>query len=129
MLRKLRYHLLSTTDLVQIYISFVRPILEYAAPVWSNAITREQCNSIERIQKRACRIALGPDYSRYSDALQNCKLKTLEYRRNQLCVMFANSLQHSKLLRLLPEKKSSAYCTQKSQTIHRSQMQNLEIEI
>ena len=107
MLRKLKYHFLSTSDLVLIYTCYVRPILEYAAPVWSSGITKQQCNAIERIQKRACRIALGPDYRHYSDALQVCKLDTLQCRRNQLCVTFAKSLSNSKLQRLLPEIRSS----------------------
>ena len=106
MLRKLKYHFLSTSDLILIYTSFVRPTVEYATPVWSSGITKQQCNTIERIQKRACRIALGPDYVRYGDALQVCKLETLECRRKQLSIAFAKSLKNSKLESLVPETRS-----------------------
>ena len=108
MLRKLKYHFLSTRDLVLIFTSFIRPTLEYAVPVWSSGITKQQCTTIERIQKRACRIVLGPDYERYHDALQVCKPDTLERRREQLCIVFAKSLKSSKLESLVPQTRSKS---------------------
>ena len=108
MLRKLKYHFLSTKDLVLIYTSFIRPTLEYAVPVWLSGITKQQCTTIEGIQKRARRIVLGPDYERYHDALQVCKLDTLEQRREQLCIVFAKSLKSSKLESLVPQTRSTS---------------------
>ncbi|XP_033628919.1 uncharacterized protein LOC117291377 [Asterias rubens] len=109
MLRKLKYHYLSISDLVAIYTSFVRPILEYAAPAWSGALSSKQCNDLERVQKRACRIILGNDYVRYSDALQLCSIETLVCRRNHLCQSFAKTLPSSVLKRLLPKRYDSGY--------------------
>ncbi len=116
MLRKLKFHYLSTTDLVTIYTSFVRPILEYAAPAWSGAISSKQCDDLERVQKRACRIILGDDcmYVHYSDALQLCNNETLQCHRNLLCQSFAKTLPSSVLKRLLPQRSDSGYQVRKS---------------
>ena len=114
MLRKLKYHYLNISDLVSIYTSFVRPILEYAAPAWSGAMSIKQCNDLERVQKRACRIILADDYKRYSDALQICNIETLQCRRNQLCQSFAKTLPSSVLQRILPKKSDSGYQLRKS---------------
>jgi len=34
----------------------IRPVLEYAAPVWHHSLNKSQKNQIEAIQKRAIRI-------------------------------------------------------------------------
>ena len=41
-----------------LYKSLVRPILEYACPVWSPYLVKDKL-SIEKVQRRASRIALG----------------------------------------------------------------------
>ena len=42
---------LSYKDLITCYTSVVRPVLEYAAPVFHSNLTKEQCLKIESIQK------------------------------------------------------------------------------
>ena len=42
-------------------------------------------NDIERVQKQALRIIVPPEYE-YNRALQECELKTLQERRDDLCV-------------------------------------------
>ena len=39
-------------DIISIYCSKIRPILEYASPVWHGGLTDEQSQSIEHIQQR-----------------------------------------------------------------------------
>lgn len=41
--------------LVQIYLTFIRPVLEYASPIWSG-LPKCLSEELERIQKRCCRI-------------------------------------------------------------------------
>ena len=77
------------------YKSFVRPILEYASPVWSLHL---QCDiqKLDKIQRSAARYVFN-DYSWNSSVtnmLSNLKLPTLDQRRtyNKL-VMFLNLLK------------------------------------
>ena len=88
MLRLVRQHELPRDDLITIFIGYIRPIMEYAAPVWSGGITLNQSDRLERIQKRALRIVLRNDYSTYNDALDICGLKSLQDRRKDLCITF-----------------------------------------
>ena len=89
MLRFLKAFYLPTSDLVTVYIGFVRPLLEYACPAWNGALTIAQSNKIENVQKRAFRIILGRYYISYSNALSMTKLQTLHARREELCLKFA----------------------------------------
>ena len=43
-------------DLVRIYTTVIRPILEYACQVWHTRLTTEQSHQIEQVQKRVLRI-------------------------------------------------------------------------
>jgi hypothetical protein len=52
----------SQEDLVCFYTSVVRPILEYACPVWHSSLTVAQTDALESIQKRAMRLMCQSDY-------------------------------------------------------------------
>jgi len=39
--------------------SVIRPVLEYACPVWHNSLTTEQSDRIETIQKRTLKVISG----------------------------------------------------------------------
>ena len=47
---------LSPSDLLLVYLSLVRSILEYACPVWHTALPKYLSDKIEKVQKRAFRI-------------------------------------------------------------------------
>ena len=95
MLRQLKPFQLPWKDLLTVYTGYVRPLVEYAVPVWHSGLTVEQCSQIERVQKRALRIVLGCRYETYTNALEITGLTTLESRRQELCFRFARSLQTS----------------------------------
>ena len=57
---------LTITQLVQVYCSIVRSVLEYACPVWA-ALSKYLEDAIESVQKRALRIGLPNCH--YDDAL------------------------------------------------------------
>ena len=76
-LRRLKHHGLPYSDLLTVYLSIVRPLMEYATPVWAGGITKKQEEDIERIQKRACQIILGKEYTGYTDARDRLHLITL----------------------------------------------------
>ena len=46
-------------DLIVIYTTTVRPVLEYACPVWHSSLPDYLHNSIERVQRRAIYIIYG----------------------------------------------------------------------
>ena len=66
-------------DLNAFYTSVIRSVLEYGAHVWHGGLTGEQCQDIERIQRRALRI-IYPEMT-YDEALFWCGIKTLGSRR------------------------------------------------
>jgi hypothetical protein len=92
MLKVLRKFGLSLADLITVYVGYIRPLAEYAAPVWHPGLTEKQSVSLERIQKRACTIMLGGRYTDYENALLMCNIPSLKDRRIELCLTFANSL-------------------------------------
>ena len=95
MLKLLKKFNLSVSDLITIYRGYVRPLLEYAVPVWNAAITDSHVNMLERVQKRALRIILGPEYICYDHALGLCNLTNLQVRRKKLCFKFAMNMYES----------------------------------
>ena len=73
------------------YISVVRPVLEYACPVWHTNLPNYLSDSIELIQNRALK-SIFPGKS-YNDIFNNIGLRTLGERREVLC---SNILLRSK---------------------------------
>ena len=62
------YYLLDRKTLETMYISFVRPTLEYGDTIWCN-LTETQSQQIEQVQKRAGRIVSGATRGTPSDDL------------------------------------------------------------
>ena len=103
MFAKLKGFRASRDDLLRVWTSYLRPICEYAAPLWHSSLNAADTSKIERIQKRALRLILGSDYSSYSEALETLKIPSMSQRRQQLCLKFGKSLLKSpKFKYLLP---------------------------
>ena len=93
----------SKEDLKDIYVLFIRSILEQSAVVWSSSLTCENKNDLERVQKSALRIILGNEFKNYSSALNRLNLLTLEERREQLCLSFAKKCtKNDKMKHMFP---------------------------
>ena len=60
--------------MVQIYISYIRSILEQSSTVWHSSLTQEDVDDLERVQKSAMRIILQEDYNTYEKALEILQL-------------------------------------------------------
>ena len=104
MFAKLKSFRASREDMLRVWVSYLRPICEYAAPLWHSSISVAESTKIEKIQKRALRIILGSEYTRYSDALETLKIPSMYQRRKTLCLKFANSILASpKIHYLLPD--------------------------
>ena len=62
-------------DIVTVYCSLIRSVLEYACQVWHTGLTLQQSKEIESVQRRVMRLVL-PDVT-YKEALQIVGLKNL----------------------------------------------------
>ena len=56
-------------DLLNIYVLYVRSILEQSCQVWHSSLTLENFQDLERVQKNALRIILQEDYLSVSQTL------------------------------------------------------------
>ena len=92
--RLFEFHL-PVDEMVNIYILFIRSLLEYCCVVWHSSITEEDIASLERVQKTALRIILKDRYSDYLSALNQTGLNTLKGRRTQISLKFANNCVQS----------------------------------
>ena len=108
MFRSIKKHGLSLEDLKTVYIGYIRPVLEYCAPVFNSGLTKCQIKSLEQIQKRVLKIMLGQQYVSYENACQLLNLPTLESRRRKLSEDFAKSLiNHPVCHSWLPPRRSN----------------------
>jgi hypothetical protein len=94
-------------DLTKCYCTFIRPLVEYAVPVWHSGLTVHQSDQLERVQKQTLHILL-PDSS-YREALLLTGLHTLEQRRIQLCRNFATGLLGSEFSCWLPPRRRECH--------------------
>ena len=76
-------------DMVEIYTSYIRSILEQSCTVWHSSLTQENTQDLERVQKSAVRIILGENYTTYEEGLQSLMLAKLSDRREKLSLKFA----------------------------------------
>ena len=108
MFRTIKKYGLPLEDLKTVYIGYIRPVLEYCAPVFNGGLTKGHVKSLEQIQKRVFKIILGHEYVNYQDACLMLDLPTLETRRQRLCLEFAQKLtNHSVCHSWLPPRKSN----------------------
>ena len=81
-------------DLLKIFNVFIRPLLEYAAPTFHPMLNLTMKDQIEQIQKRACKLIFGWNSS-YDQLVESGKIVTLERRREELMLKFANKCTKS----------------------------------
>jgi len=81
-----RQDVVQVNDLLCFYTTIIRPVLEYACPVWHSSLTTAQAKSLESIQRRAMRVIFQDD--NYTLLLILAGVDTLESRRDQLTKRF-----------------------------------------
>ena len=65
-----------------LYVSLIRPHLEYAVPVW-NPYLRGDIENLENVQHRATRLVPGIKRKSYEYRIKTLRLTTLETRRKR----------------------------------------------
>ena len=101
------------SDLVTFLKSVIVPVLEYACAAWHPLLTEQLHESLENVQKRACRIICP--FVPYEEALDILGLVTLRERRDKLSLDFFKSIETPEhaLHSLLPPRHSGARATRR----------------
>ena len=73
----------SVSDMKDIYILFVRSLLEQSATVWHSSLSQQNINDLERVQKSALNIILGQKYTNYENSVLKLDIFVL------FCLQFA----------------------------------------
>ena len=109
-MRKFIYDL-DRRALETIYISFIRPVLEYADVILDNC-TQQEKQDLEKIQIEVARIATGTTkLVSFQKLYEEIGWETLEARRKKhKLVLFYNVLQFVSSLSILLSTTSSAKC-------------------
>ena len=109
MLYQLKRAGISQNDLVKIYVSTIRPVQEYACPVWSTSLPKYLSDAIEIIQKRVLR-SIHPGLH-YDDILVLIGLQSLKMRRDNICKAYFNRLKCNthRLNHLIPARRDFHY--------------------
>ena len=88
LLRKMSSFSPPVRDLVHIYITYIRSILEQSCVLWHSSLTEEDSCNLERVQKNACRNILKDNYISYENAISVLQIPTLVQRRETLMYNF-----------------------------------------
>ena len=109
-LRQLKRSRVSSKELTVFYTTCIRPILEYACPVFHRALPEYLSDDLERIQRRASKI-IHSDLS-YSEALKMSELQRLHERRESITTRLYHEVANNpchKLHSLLPKRNDCKY--------------------
>ena len=87
-LRRLKKSGLPETDLLRIYKSMIRSLLDYTVPTYHPQLTGQMSNDIEGLQARAMKIVFGNDVS-YRTVLEHGMIETHRERREKIVLKFA----------------------------------------
>ena len=103
LLRRVAAFTTSIEDKKNIYVLYIRSILEQSSVVWHNSLTQENSDDLERVQKSVIRIILGQSFDDYEEALENVELDSLKQRREVLSTNFAKkSAKNKKTEKMFP---------------------------
>ena len=87
-LRHLKRSGMSVSDMETIYLTVIRPVLDFASVGYHSLLTKDQEERLEKLQRRALKVIHGVGSS-YSDILENNSMEKLSERRERMFVKFA----------------------------------------
>ena len=103
MLHKFYDFQLPIEEMVNVYILYIRSILESSAVVWQSSLTNYEQIELECVQKVALRIILKTDYESYEQDLTLTGLQTLDERQTALFRKFVlNCVKNEKTSNMFP---------------------------
>ena len=79
---------MTKSDLVFIYKSVIRPVLDFASVVYHPMLNNGQVECLEKLQIRAVKVIFGHDAS-YTDIVQKGLIERLDERREVMFKKFA----------------------------------------
>ena len=68
----------SRQDLKNVYLTFIKSVLEQSAVVWHSSLTQKNRDDLERVQKVAVKIIAGTKSLPY-----NFKIRNIEQKKNK----------------------------------------------
>ena len=89
-LKQLKRANIPAKDLLIFYLTCIRPVTEYACPVFHNVLPAYLSAELEQLQKRAMRIIFP--FVSYSDALRQANLEKLSRRRQSITTKLFDSI-------------------------------------
>ena len=100
----------SKDDMMTIYFSYVRSILEQSCNVWHTSLTDDNEQDLERVQKSALKIILGKKYIDYESACNELNITDLKTRRQNLFEKFTiQNINHPLMREYFKEKFDKKY--------------------
>ena len=107
----------SKSEMVTLWISFCRSVLEQSCVVWDSSLTLENISDLERLQKSFCKLVLNSKYESYETSLDKLNLQTLSERKQLLTRKFAKNAVKNKTMQdiFIENKKTHNMETRKSE--------------
>ena len=107
-LRNLQNSGFTEQELIQVYKTILRPVLDYAAVIYHPSLTEEQDLELERLQNQALKCVCGPQPSA-REMRERAQLPTVRQRREEMCLKFARKLsEHPLFEEFFPKKTARA---------------------
>ena len=101
---------LSVDDKLLFYNAYIRPHLEYCSVIWGNS-TNVNIQKMTKLQRRACKLILGDEYTHLDEARDNLKILSFDeiVFLNKAKVMYkvANNIAPSYLINLFQMRSAS----------------------
>lgn len=90
------FHNKSAHFVNKMYKTYVRPILDFNAPIWSPHLKKD-INTIEQIQRRVSKVPLNLKSKSYLQRLKSLNLTTLESRRKRGDLIYSYIILNDKI--------------------------------